>query len=287
MSDAFIPYTLEEALSIMSTNRVIPFAGGTDLMVQHRREGGVSPYFEFPLLFLDKIEQLNRIETTKNKLIIGAGVLLKDLVDDDRIPDLLKLIARQMAAVTTRNVATIGGNISNASPAADTLPFLYIMNATLVLQNSGNVREVQVEDFITGPGQTCMQPDELLVEIHIPQKKFDVVDYRKVGTRKAMALSKISFAGVTTFKDGVLSDFRIAMGAVAPKVVRDTKLENRLTGSSKKEITGLLPEILKGYEEHIQPINDARSTKAYRKKVSLDMIRAFIEKKILENKKLK
>jgi len=287
MSDAFIPYTLEEALSIMSTNKVIPFAGGTDLMVQHRREGGVSPSFEFPLLFLDKIEQLNKIETAKDKLIIGAGVLLKELVDDDRIPDLLKLIARQMAAVTTRNVATIGGNISNASPAADTMPFLYIMNATLVLQNSGNVRKVPVEDFITGPGQTCLQPDELLVEIHIPQESFDVVDYRKVGTRKAMALSKISFAGLANFKDGVLSDFRIAMGAIAPKVVRDTNLESRLTGSSKKEITSLLPEILKGYEKHIQPINDARSTMQYRKSVSLDMIQAFIEKKILVDEKMK
>ncbi len=287
MSEAFIPKTLEEALKIMSANKVIPFAGGTDLMVQYRIEGGISPSFKFPLLFLDKIEQLNKIEATKDKLIIGAGVLLRDLVEDDRIPLLLKMIASQMAAVTTRNVATIGGNISNASPAADTLPFLYIMNTTLVLQSAGNVRKVSVEDFVTGPGQTCLQPDELLVEIHVPQESFDVVDYRKIGTRKAMALSKISFAGLASFKDGKLSDFRVTMGAVAPKVVRDIKLENRLTGSSKNEIVELLHEIRKGYEKHIQPIDDARSSKEYRKSVSLDMLQAFIEKKILENKNLK
>lgn len=287
MSKGYTPETLEKALEIMSANKVIPIAGGTDLMVQHRREGGISPRFEEPLLFLDKIDRLKHIDSNPEQLVIGSGVLLKDLIDDNRIPNVLRETARQMAAVTTRNVATIGGNISNASPAADTLPFLYAANASIVLQSSENVREMPIEDFVTGPGQSCRKSDELLIEIRIPRESFDVEYYRKVGTRKAMALSKISFAGMASFTDGKLSDIRIALGAVAPKIVRQNDLENRLKGLSQKEIEELLPEIRKGYAKHIQPIDDARSTKEYRKSVSLDMIQAFIEEKILENKQLK
>ncbi len=286
MSEGFIPQTLEEALEIMTANKVIPIAGGTDLMVQHRREGGISPRFEEPLLFLDKIDRLKRLEINSGQLIIGSGVLLRDLIKENRIPNVLSETARQMAAVTTRNVATIGGNISNASPAADTLPFLYAVNASIVLQSAENVREMPIEDFITGPGQTCRKSDELLVEVRIPVENFDVEYYRKVGTRKAMALSKISFAGLASFSEGKLSDIRIALGAVAPKIVRQKDIENRLKDLDGKEIKEAFPEIRKGYEKYIQPIDDARSSKEYRKAVSLDLIQAFIEDKILKNKQL-
>ncbi len=287
MSNGFIPQTLEEALEIMTANKVIPIAGGTDLMVQYRREGGISPQFENPLLFLNKIDPLKRIEINSKQLIIGSGVLLRDLIEDKRIPDVLSDTARQMAAVTTRNVATIGGNISNASPAADTLPFLYAADASIILQSADNVREMPIDNFVTGPGQTCRKSDELLVEIRIPLENFDVEYYRKVGTRKAMALSKIAFAGMASFTDGNLSDIRICLGAVAPTIVRRKELENRLKGLSKKEIEEILPEIRMGYEKYIQPINDARSSKEYRKTVSLDMIQAFIEEKIIEGGQLK
>ena len=287
MSNGFIPQTLEEALEIMTANKVIPIAGGTDLMVQYRREGGISPQFENPLLFLNKIDPLKRIEINSEQLIIGSGVLLRDLIEDKRIPDVLSDTARQMAAVTTRNVATIGGNISNASPAADTLPFLYAADASIILQSADNVREMPIDNFVTGPGQTCRKSDELLVEIRIPLENFDVEYYRKVGTRKAMALSKIAFAGMASFTDGNLSDIRICLGAVAPTIVRRKELENRLKGLSKKEIEEILPEIRMGYEKYIQPINDARSSKEYRKTVSLDMIQAFIEEKIIEGGQLK
>ena len=287
MSNGFIPQTLEEALEIMTANKVIPIAGGTDLMVKYRREGGISPQFENPLLFLNKIDPLKRIEINSKQLIIGSGVLLRDLIEDKRIPDVLSDTARQMAAVTTRNVATIGGNISNASPAADTLPFLYAADASIILQSADNVREMPIDNFVTGPGQTCRKSDELLVEIRIPLENFDVEYYRKVGTRKAMALSKIAFAGMASFTDGNLSDIRICLGAVAPTIVRRKELENRLKGLSKKEIEEILPEIRMGYEKYIQPINDARSSKEYRKTVSLDMIQAFIEEKIIEGGQLK
>ena len=283
MSEGYIPKTLEEALEIRKSGKVIPIAGGTDLMVQHRREGGVAPGFEDPLLLLNGIEDLKTLRTEGDKIVIGAGVLLNVLVKDSHLPYLIRETARQMAAVTTRNIATIGGNICNASPAADTLPFLYATKATLVLQSADKKREIPVEEFITGPGQSCLQSDELLIEVRIPREHFDVEYYRKIGTRKAMALSKISFAGLAKFRAGKLQDIRIALGAVAPKVVRDKKLEGLLQGLSKKEIRNKIPEIREGYAKHIRPIDDARSTKEYRKAVSLDLIEDFIEEKILNS----
>ncbi len=283
MSEGYIPKTLEEALEIRKSGKVIPIAGGTDLMVQYRREGGVAPGFESPLLLLNMIEDLKTLRTDGDKIVIGAGVLLNDLVNNSQLPYLIRETARQMAAVTTRNVATIGGNICNASPAADTLPFLYATDATLVLKSADKKREIQVEEFITNPGQSCLQSDELLIEVHIPKEHFDVEYYRKVGTRKAMALSKISFAGLAAFSDKKLTDIRIALGAVAPKVVRDKQLEGLLKGLSKEEIKNKIPEIREGYEKHIRPIDDARSSKEYRKAVSLDLIEDFIEEKILNN----
>ncbi|MCF8333992.1 MAG: FAD binding domain-containing protein [Bacteroidales bacterium] len=283
MSEGYIPKTLKEALEIRRSEKVIPIAGGTDLMVQHRREGGVAQGFEEPLLLLNEINNLKTLKTDGDKIVIGAGVLLNDLVNNNYLPYLIRETARQMAAVTTRNVATIGGNICNASPAADTLPLLYATNATLVLQSADKKREVPMEEFVTGPGQSCLQPDELLIEVHIPKEDFDVEYYRKVGTRKAMALSKISFAGLASFSDGKLSDIRIALGAVAPKVVRDKALEKRLKDLSRQEIKEKIPEIRHGYAKHIRPIDDARSSKEYRKAVSLDLIQEFIEGKILNS----
>ena len=283
MSEGFIPKTLEEALEIRKSGKVIPIAGGTDLMVQHRREGGVAPGFEEPLLLLNEIEALKRLKTDRDKIVIGAGVLLNELVNNNYLPYIIRETARQMAAVTTRNVATIGGNICNASPAADTLPFLYATNATLVLQSADKKREIPMEEFVTGPGQSCLQSDELLIEVRIPKQHFDMEYYRKVGTRKAMALSKISFAGLAAFSQGELSDIRIALGAVAPKVVRDKALEESLRGLSKQEIKAKIPEIRDGYAKHIRPIDDARSSKEYRKAVSLDLIEYFFEEKILNS----
>jgi len=127
-----------------------------------------------------------------------------------------------------------------------------------------------------------LQDDELLVEIRIPVEDFDVEKYRKIGTRKAMALSKISFAAVASFKGSMLNDIRMALGAVAPKVVRVSSAERLLINKTKPQIEKQLPEVMTAYENAINPINDARSNKEYRKQVSLELIQKFIENQILK-----
>lgn len=280
MKQAYIPETLQEALRIRAAEKVLPFAGGTDLMVKYRREGGVAPMFEHPLLFINRIKELKRIEHKPDELILGAGVILNDLTEDVSLPDPLRETARQMAAVTTRNVATIGGNICNASPAGDTLPFLYVTEAVVLLQSLEGSRQLPIRDFITGPGKTVLKEDELLVEIRIPHKKFKVAYYRKVGTRKALALSKISFAGLANFENGYLSDLRIALGAVAPTVVRSREAEKQLIGLTVEEMKEKMQFVREVYSELIKPIDDARSTAGYRKAVSLDMLEWFVREKV-------
>ena len=283
MTMGFVPATLEEALQIRREKKTIPVSGATDVMVQYRREGGLAPHFPDPPLFIHHLSELKEIRVDQDIITLGAGCVLSDLLKEPSLPGIFHETLHNMAAVTTRNVATIGGNICNASPAADTLPFLYLSDAMLVLQNMDEKREIPIKEFITGPGQTALQKDELLVAVRVPQKRFDMEYYRKVGTRKAMALSKISLAGAASFIDGKITDFRLALGAVAPKVIRDRELENQATGYSKEGLKNHLPSLVDGYKKHIQPIDDARSTAEYRRAVSLDLIRAFIEKKILTN----
>ncbi|MCF8304332.1 MAG: FAD binding domain-containing protein [Bacteroidales bacterium] len=280
MKEAYLPETLQEALQVRKDQKVLPIAGGTDLMIQHRREGGVAPAFEYPLLFLHKLKELKKIEQHTDQIIIGAGVLLSQLIEEQPVPELLRKTVRQMAAVTTRNVATIGGNICNASPAGDTLPFLYATEAVVLLQSLEGSRHLLIQDFITGPGKTALKEDELLVEIRIPYKEFKVAYYRKVGTRKALALSKISFAGLANFENGYLSDLRMAVGAVAPTVVRSREAEKQLIGLTVEEMKGKMQFVREIYSELIKPIDDARSTAGYRKAVSLDLLEWFVREEV-------
>lgn len=280
MSEAYIPGSLQEALDIKKEKTVVPVAGGTDVMVQNRRPGSTQAVFQAPLLLLHKVEALKRIQINRDWVIVGAGVLLNELAQHQEIPALLRETARQMAAVTTRNVATIGGNICNASPAADMLPFLYAANARLMLKSAERERKLPVNQFITGPGQTLLNRDELLVEIHIPHEHFDVEYHRKVGTRRAMALSKVAFAGMASFSGGRTTDIRMALGAVAPKVIRSQELEQQFTGLTGSELRDKIGMLRKGYAPLIRPIDDARSSARYRKHVALDMLTGFVEKQV-------
>jgi xanthine dehydrogenase FAD-binding subunit len=280
MVNALRPADFAEALRIRHEHRVIPFAGGTDLMVKHRRHSGLVPQFERPVLFLNCLQELRYITVEGAALVIGAGTTLTDLLGDSRIPSALKQSVAQMAAPAVRNVATLMGNICNASPAGDTLPALYCLNARLVLARGGEERRVNIEDFIREPGKTGLRDDELAKAVILPMERFDVVDYRKVGTRKANALSKLSFLGLVKVEEEAIQDVRIAFGAVAPTVMRSRQLEREITGWSKKELAQRRPELLDAYSRLIVPIDDQRSTAHYRRIISLRLLDRFLAEAI-------
>jgi len=277
MVDCYMPDSLNEALQICNRCKTIPFAGGTDLMVLRSKQNGTFSGFEKPPLFLGHLSELKHLFRHKQNIHIGAGVTLNTLLDSEIIPQILKTILIRMASNPTRNLATIGGNICNASPAGDTLTYLYAVDATLVLRNTRGTRNISVADFITGPGETNIRQDELLTEIIIPANKFPVNYYKKVGTRKGLSLSKVSFLGLADIQSGNIADIRITFGAVAPRVIHSRKTEQMIVGKSHAEIQSVRDEIIREYSQLIQPIDDARSTKTYRKKVSLRILDYFIQ----------
>ncbi len=272
----FTPKTLSEAFEILNVEQVIPFAGGTDLMVRRRSWSGTKPSFEDPALFIGELKELKEIVKKGQSLEIGAAVSLTELLDHPDVPEILKQAIRVMASPAIRNLATLGGNICNSSPAADTLPPLTVFGATLVLQSKGSQREVPIGEFIKGPGQNDLKENELLTSIHLSLAKYNHYYYKKVGTRKADALSKVSFAGLALTSGGIVDEVKIAIGAVAPRVVTCFEAEELLKGKSTRDLSKRIPDIKQLFQEYIRPINDQRSTAAYRNEVAFRLLEHFI-----------
>ncbi len=280
MVDFYIPGTLDEALEIRADKKTIVFAGGTDLMVRARVWFGVPSKFDLPVLYIGKLEELKGVSVDGRSIRIGAGTRLSDIAANPDVPEPLRVAVLSMAAPAIRNMGTIGGNICNASPAGDTLPVLYAFDAVLELRSLKGTRELPIRDFITGPGKTALRGDEILTAITFDTPEFDVYEYRKVGTRKANALSKLSFFGLLAFDGNTVADFRAAFGAVAPTVVRQRFIEQKLVGLRREEAHEVIGDVVESYADFINPIDDQRSTAFYRKQVSLRLLRHFLERNI-------
>ena len=281
----FSPESLNEALKIRAEeSHPIPLAGGTDLMVKYRKPAGNLPAFKSPVMFIGNLDELHYIEVNSEsigKVIhIGSGTKLSLILKNSSVPEILKQAAALIAAPGIRNMATIGGNICNSSPAGDTIPVLYCLNAVLVLISENGEREEKIADFITGPGRNSLRQDELLKEIKIPAKVFNKAFYRKVGTRKANALSKLSFTGLADVKEGKITDLRIAFGAVAPVVVRSKEIEDGIVGMNQSEILKRIDRVKADYEKLIKPIDDQRSSAVYRKNTALKLLEYFLTDEI-------
>jgi CO/xanthine dehydrogenase FAD-binding subunit len=272
-----MPKSFAEALQIRAEKRSTPFAGGTDLMVKHRRCYCTSPDFGVPLLLLNRIEEIRGIADKVDFVKIGAGTTLTGIFKSEIAPKPLRAAIARMASVATRNIATIGGNICNASPAGDTLPPLYAMDAEVVLESVRGERVIPIDEFIEGVGKIDLAPDELLRDIFVPKMDFNKIDYKKVGTRRATALSKLSFIGLARIEGSEISDIRVAFGAVAPTVVRSREIERSVVGMKIEESSAIFDTLENGYSRLIRPIDDQRSTADYRKKTCLRLLEKFIK----------
>ena len=275
MVEVLRPRSLSDALVWLKDNNALPMAGGTDLMVRYRNYTGTASGIDRPVLFTDAIEEMGSVKVREEGLEIGSSVLLSELEFHKDVPELLRKALSTFASPALRNRATLGGNICNASPAGDSLPPLYVYDASLVLRSVSGERTVPIEQFITGPGQTDRASDELLTAIRIPLQGAEHIYYRKVGTRAANALSKLSIAGLVKIEKGNITDFRMALGAVGPQVLRSRECEKSLTGVSADQIE--IDKVLKAYDSLIRPINDQRSTAEYRKTVALNLAGDFLK----------
>ncbi len=277
MVRAFKPADLTEALRLRKETACVPLAGGTDLMVKYRNWTGLPPAFPGDVLFLSHLKELQTLERRGETLRIGAGVPLADIAAWPETPAVLREAVRGIAAPAIRNVATLAGNVCNASPAGDGICALYALDARLELTSVDGTREVSILAFITGPGRTVLRRDELVTAVLVPRRAANIQVFRKVGTRKANALAKLSFAAVGEVKEGIVDAMALSFGAVGPTVVRSTETEKRMAGKTLAEVTALAPSIVEDYAALIVPIDDQRSTAAYRKTVALNLLKSFLE----------
>ncbi|AEV30901.1 aerobic-type carbon monoxide dehydrogenase, middle subunit CoxM/CutM-like protein [Sphaerochaeta pleomorpha str. Grapes] len=273
----YIPETLEEALAIRKESGARPLAGGTDLMVQYRRGVGVTPKFPWPIMIVSQLAELKGIsQDLDGSCVIGAGVTSTEIAESEMVPFHVREAASRMGAISLRNLATIGGNIGNASPKGDLPAVLILLDASLVLSSVSGERIVLLDDFIVGAKKTLLREDELITKIIIPrpEKPFTYVWYRKIGTRKANAISKLSFSAAMTVDDeGIVTDFRASSGAAGPKIARNKELESTLIGKNIEDLPSMIPAFLLEYDKIISP----HAMPEYRRESTKRMLAYFLE----------
>jgi CO/xanthine dehydrogenase FAD-binding subunit len=269
------PNGLEDALALLAREPGVwkPFAGGTDLMVL--LEAGKLPHRQYVNIW--NLWELRGIEVLPQHLSIGALTTYTEIqahpVLRQEFPMLCQA-ASETGGLAIQNRGTIGGNIVNASPAADSPPALLVYDAELELVSTNGRRRVSYQSFHTGYKQMLIRADELLASVRLPRTKAPITHYyRKVGTRKAQAISKVCFAAMARTSGRQLEDVRIALGSVAPIPIRCVKTEAALRGRSLDQ---LLPEARAALANEIAPIDDIRSTANYRLNVSLNLLEQFL-----------
>ena len=269
------PRNLEAALEMLTQEPGVwrPFAGGTDLMVL--LEAGKLPHRKF--LSIWKFPELRCMEVSPESLGIGALSTYTEIQSSEILQSEFPLLCRAAAetgGIATQNRGTLGGNIANASPAADSPPALVVYDAEIEFVSAKGTRRMPYRDFHTGYKKMQMRDDELIWRIHLNRAlKRDKEYYRKVGTRKAQAISKICFAAAASFERGRISNARIALGSVAPTVLRAAETEKLLNG--EKVTTALLKTARETLGREISPIDDMRSTAVYRRLVAQNLLDEF------------
>jgi xanthine dehydrogenase small subunit len=257
------PKSVRDALTMLrDEGPVMPIAGCTDVFV------GLNFGTERTRRFLNlwSLDALRGIAVRADHLVIGALATYTDVIRSPlvrtRLP-MLAAAAREVGGVQIQNRGTVAGNVANASPAGDTLPVLAAADAVVVLRSAARGEQrVPIREFYTGYRTTVMQPDELIVAIEIPRINGRQW-FRKVGTRAAQAIAKVTLAGVAG------PSVRVALGSVAPTVIRAPRTEAHLQGG------GSVADAAHMLQEEISPIDDFRSTAEYRRRVAANLLAQF------------
>jgi CO/xanthine dehydrogenase FAD-binding subunit len=231
------------------------------------------------LVSIRQIQELVDIAVTETEVSIGAAAtysrIRQHVTLEDEFP-LLCSAASWTGSIANQNRGTLGGNIVNASPAADSAPALLVYDAELELVSKRGARRIPYCEFHLGYKRMHMADDELIETIHLPRRTGDWRQYsRKVGPRKAQAISKMCFAAAARVRAGIVEDVRIAAGSVAPVPFRCHATESALRGESIS--SGLIERAAKAISAEIQPITDIRSTREYRRIVTANLLIEFLQ----------
>ncbi len=269
------PRHLFEAYEHLAAGPTRPIAGGTDVMVAITGELGPIPE---RMLDLSRIDALRGIALEANGLVLGARTTYTEIrrsaLCREHLPALVEAAAT-IGAAQIQNRGTLGGNIANASPAGDTLPILLAADAVILVGGQRGEREIAAKDYFVSYRKTALAPDELILQVRFPLQHGRELRFRKVGTRRAQAISKVVMA--LAWRDlgaqGWL-DVRVALGSVAATPIRAAATERVLEGARPTpEIADRAAETLAG---ELQPIDDVRSTADYRRAVSARILHRLL-----------
>lgn len=263
---------LKEAGKLLAEPGSRALAGGTDILVRLRHGmTGVNR-----LVDISALKELHGIRETKSHVVYGALASWTEVLQSPAAQahhPALTEAALEMGSPQVRNLASFGGNVVNASPAGDALPGLYLYGAYLELLLAGKKRKVPVEAFITGPGRTVLQPGEILTAIHVPLR-FTDSGFLRLGTRKALAISKVSAAAGITLDGDRIVDLAVTLGAVGPVVYSVPHLDEY---RGQKFTRSVVADVVDRAAVTATPIDDIRSTREYRSSTVPVLVKRLLE----------
>ncbi len=261
------PRALDEALKLLNElDEAKVVAGGTDLLIDMR----IGRYRPKNIIDINDLNELKYIVDDGNWIRIGALTRLQELIDSEIVREKLPILYEavyHMASWQIRNMATIGGNLCNASPAADTAPPLMVLEAKLRVISIEGEKTIDVREFFLGPRKTILKRNELLKEIMVPVYKDYGYSYMKLGRRNSFTLSIVSVASLVKVEDNVFSDVRIALNSIAPTPIRAFSVEKYLVG--RKVAIDSIKAASKLVAKDISPITDIRATAEYRRDMAI------------------
>ena len=269
----FLPGSLAELWELMEAHPgAALLAGGSDLLPR-RRAGLIDPP---ALLGLEGIAELRRVHDEEpGWLFLGATArhaeLLRHPLVQARLPLLIQAL-RVLGSPLIRNQGTLGGNLCTASPAGDTLPPLYALQAQVELRSAGSSRRLGMADFILGPGRTALAPGEILYGLWVPTgQPWTLAHFEKVGLRRALAIAVVSLAALLSLDDaGLVREARLALGSVGPTVLRAPRAEAALLGQRLE--SAVLEHAAALLRQEVSPMDDARASADYRRQVAGNLL---------------
>lgn len=272
MVNGYAAASLQDALERRAALEYTPYSGGTDLMIDGENKA--------KYLFLHNVPEMRGISRDAEYIRVGAECTFTEIAEHGLTPAILREAVLEIAAPAIRNLGTIGGNIANGSPKADTAPVLYVTGAKLRLASVRGERVIPISEFYLGRKKTALAPDELIVEFLIPVSGHGNYYYRKVGAREALAISRVSFAAVLDTDSGVITKLSAAFGAVADTVVCRPDIDAMLIGKTLGEARELKDAYIAAVSEAIVPIR-GRVSAEYRKDVCLNLLKDFLTEKLV------
>lgn len=269
MVNGYKPTTLQEALAVRARERVIPYAGGTDVMV--RRPEGV------PFLFIGDVDELRQIKDDGEYIRIGAAVTFTEGLKSDLVPPLMKEAVSRIAAPAIRNAGTFGGNLGNGSDKADSVLAGFALDARVRLVCESGERIIPVDEFTVRRGVTVLRDDELIAEVLLPKDKCALpYYYKKIGGRNALAISRVAFGGTYEIQDGVIKSVTAAVIGGGSTCRRCRDVEAAFAGKSVDEVKANAEEYIKAYSEELT-FSRGRVSAEYRKTVVMNLLKDFID----------